>query len=185
MSARNATTAAAADFLHAIVSLGANLPTRSGSREQTLRQALHRLRQLGSGACRVSSLYRTAPLDCPPGTPDFLNALVVLEVDAATDPASLLRQLHAIELDYGRRRHGAGNESRTLDLDLIALGGQVCRQADLVLPHPRAHQRRFVLEPLAELWPELILPTQSASVGELLAALPEQPWCHKLSTLDG
>ena len=141
---------------------------------------MDRIRQLGSGKCLVSCLYSTTPVDCPLGTPDFVNAVVVLEVEAGTEPACLLKQLHGIEHDYGRLRHGAANGSRTLDLDLIAVGGLTSLQPSLILPHPRAHLRRFVLEPLAELCPELILPTQSVTVRELLSSLPDSPWCRKI-----
>ncbi len=86
-------------------------------------------------------------------------------------PESLLEKLQALEIEFGRRRKHVLNEPRPLDLDLIAFGAEIRATSALILPHPRAHQRRFVLAPLAEIAPELVLPGQTRTVRELLASL--------------
>lgn len=150
-----------------LVGLGANLGDIAGS----LARAGEALRRLGDGALRRSSLWRSAPVDCPPGSPDFLNAVVLLALPDP-DPAALLQRLLEIELEAGRVRSGR-NAPRTLDLDLLLVGDAQIDSVDLALPHPRAHLRGFVLAPAAELVPELVWPGTSRTVRELLEALPE------------
>jgi 2-amino-4-hydroxy-6-hydroxymethyldihydropteridine diphosphokinase len=129
------------------VGLGANL----GDAATTLRQALLEIGTLpGTRVLAVSSLYRSAPLGAH--GPDFINA--VAELATALEPEALLRSLQAIELDHGRRRPYP-NAPRTLDLDLLLYGRRLLDAPALVVPHPRMHLRAFVLEPLAELAPEL------------------------------
>ncbi len=118
-----------------------------------------------------SSLWRSTPVDCPPGSPDFINAVVALEPLPSLTPELLLAELQAIEREFGRRPKLVLNEARPLDLDLIAWGREVRNTSTLTLPHPRAHLRRFVLQPLSELAPELVLPGQTQTVAELLAGL--------------
>lgn len=163
-----------------VVSLGANLESDSASPAENLLRAMERLRDLSQGDYKASSIYRTSAVDCPPGTPDFLNAVVVFHPATAFDAGALLAELHAIESEFGRIRTGIANESRTMDLDLIAYGDQCSEQPGLLLPHPRAHLRRFVLEPLAELRPDLVLPGQSESVTALLAGLDGAESCQRL-----
>lgn len=112
------------------------------------------------------------PVDCPPGSPDFINAVAALVPKQDETPESLLSKLQSLEKEFGRAPKKILNEPRPLDLDLIAFGNETRATSALVLPHPRAHQRRFVLQPLAEIAPDLILPGQTKSVVELLAALP-------------
>ena len=183
INTRSDTTPASSARQAAIVSLGANLPSAAGLPQQTLLQAMVRLRDLSCGAFRASSLYRTAPVGCPQDAPDFINAVVVLEVDSLTGPAALLRCLQRLEWGFGRVASATRNQSRVLDLDLVAVGEHQCRQPELILPHPRAHQRRFVLVPLAELLPDLVLPGQCVSVRKLLAALPQDQSCIRLTGL--
>jgi 2-amino-4-hydroxy-6-hydroxymethyldihydropteridine diphosphokinase len=111
-------------------------------------------------------------MDCPPGVGDFINAAMVLRLDSKTSAGELLVILQAIELDFGRQRDAEQNQARTLDIDIISYGNQELNNTDLILPHPRATQRRFVLMPLAEIHPEMILPGQSANIAQLLAVLP-------------
>jgi len=158
-----------------IVALGSNL----GNSRMILSQAIERLQELSPEPLLRSSFWRTPPVKCPPGSPDFLNAVVVLAPKPAETPESLLRQLQALETQFGRRPRQVSNEPRPLDLDLIAFGGEVRASEKLTLPHPRAHQRRFVLEPLSEVVPGLILPGQSATVSDLLARLPPEPGMRK------
>jgi 2-amino-4-hydroxy-6-hydroxymethyldihydropteridine diphosphokinase len=110
----------------------------------------------------------------------FVNAVVTLEPRASETPESLLAALQALEKEFGRRPKQVLNEPRPLDLDLIAFGGETRATYELTLPHPRAHQRRFVLQPLSEIAPDLVLPGQSLSVAELLRQLPPDESMRKL-----
>lgn len=101
----------------------------------------------------------------------FLNAVAGLVPLASETPESLLRKLQALEKEFGRQPKAVLNEPRPLDLDLIAFGDQTRNTAILILPHPRAHLRTFVLQPLSEIATELILPGQSKPVKDLLAGL--------------
>ena len=153
--------------LAALVALGSNL----GDSAATVRVAMDRLESLSASPLRRSSLWRSPPVDCPPGSPDFVNAVVALEPLPGETPESLLDKLQALEVAFGRRPKQVLNEPRPLDLDLIAFGGEERCSARLTLPHPRAHLRRFVLAPLAEIAPDTVLPGRRESVRELLAAL--------------
>jgi 2-amino-4-hydroxy-6-hydroxymethyldihydropteridine diphosphokinase len=151
----------------AIIALGSNL----GDSASLIRQAVDRLQRWSDVPLRRSSLWRSAPVDCPPGSPSFINAVVLVVPRADETPESLLARLQALEVEFGRRPKRRLNEPRPLDLDLIAFGAERRQTPRLILPHPRAHQRRFVLEPLAEIAPDLILPGQTRQISELLAAL--------------
>ena len=111
-------------------------------------------------------------MDCPLDSPKFVNAMVGLIPQENETPLKLLRKLRKLERKFGRRRKKVLNEARPLDLDLIAFGSETCNTPELILPHPRAHLRRFVLQPLSEIAPELTLPGQGKTVAELLAGLP-------------
>jgi 2-amino-4-hydroxy-6-hydroxymethyldihydropteridine diphosphokinase len=152
--------------IEAFVALGSNL----GDSSEIIRAAFLRLEKLSRVPIRCSSLWRTAPVDCPPGSPDFLNAVVALEPIDHETPETLLPQLRQIEIEFGRRPKVVHNEPRPLDLDLIAFGQEVRKTPELILPHPRAQLRGFVLVPLAELAPRFVLPGQTTQVAEL--ALP-------------
>ncbi|MCI0744899.1 MAG: 2-amino-4-hydroxy-6-hydroxymethyldihydropteridine diphosphokinase, partial [Verrucomicrobia subdivision 3 bacterium] len=118
-----------------------------------------------------SSVYETEPVDCPPGSARFLNAVVGLVPRPDETPETLLARLQALEREFGRQPKIVPNEPRPLDLDLITFGREVRDTPTLVLPHPRAHLRRFVLEPLAEIAPGLILPGQNDTVAGLLGRM--------------
>jgi 2-amino-4-hydroxy-6-hydroxymethyldihydropteridine diphosphokinase len=152
----------------AYISLGSNL----GDSRQILRAAMARLQGLADESMVRSSLWQTTPVDCPPGSPPFINAVAGLRARAGETPETLLRKLLALEVEFGRRPKQIPNEPRPLDLDLICFGGETRDTPGLVLPHPRAPVRRFVLQPLSEIAPELILPGQDRTVRELLAGLP-------------
>lgn len=98
----------------------------------------------------MSSIHETAAVDAPPGSPPFLN--LVLVGFSALCPSSLLAALLAIEALLGRRRRGVRNEPRIIDIDLIVHGATRMRTPSLTLPHPRAHEREFVMAPLREVW---------------------------------
>ena len=119
-----------------------------------------------------SSLWQTAPVDCPPGSPNFMNAVVGLIPKENETPESLLKKLRELEKEFGRAPKTILNEPRPLDLDLIAFGSETRNSPELILPHPRAHLRRFVLQPLSEIAPDFVLPGQRRTVAELLADLP-------------
>jgi len=152
----------------ALIALGSNL----GDSVQVLRDAMTQLQAFSDEPILQSSLWQTTPVDCPPGSRKFLNAVVGLKPRTGETPESLLGKLQDLETEFGRVPKKILNEPRPLDLDLIAFGPETRRSAQLTLPHPRAHQRRFVLQPLSEIAPELILPGQTKTILQLLARLP-------------
>jgi len=131
-----------------------------------------RMQSLSDSPNLKSSLWRTTPVDCPPNSPKFVNAVVGLVPPEKETPESLLKQLRGLEKEFGRAPKSVLNEPRPLDLDLIAFGNETRNSPELTLPHPRAQGRRFVLQPLSEIAPELILPGQLKTVSQLLAELP-------------
>lgn len=137
-----------------IVALGSNL----GDSAAILRAAAAELEKLAASEFRLSSLHQTEPVACPPGSPPFLNAVAVFVPRPEETPESLLAKLQALEKQFGRTPKKIHNEPRPLDLDLIAFGAERRSTPVLTLPHPRAHLRSFVLEPLREIAPELVLP---------------------------
>jgi 2-amino-4-hydroxy-6-hydroxymethyldihydropteridine diphosphokinase len=161
----------------AIVALGSNL----GDPRQNVLQAMERLQELAEGPLLKSSLWQSTPVDCPPGSPVFVNAVAGFRPRRGETPESLLAKLQALEVEFGRRLKTVLNEPRPLDLDLIAFGGETRAARQLTLPHPRAHERRFVLQPLSEIAPALILPGQTQSVARLLERLPPDADMRKLA----
>jgi len=152
----------------ALIALGSNL----GNSRQILQDAFARLQELSFKPIVCSSVWRSAPIDCPPGSPDFLNATALIFPFATITPELLLTELKAIEVAFGRKPKAVMNEPRPLDLDLIAFGNEVRKTVQLTLPHPRACERSFVLLPLSEIAPEEILQGQTLSVKQLAALLP-------------
>ena len=151
--------------VHAYIGLGANLgDTRAGL--QAALSALTGLPQTRLLSC--SSFYRSAPVDS--GGPDYLNA--VAHVSTRLAPHDLLEHLQAIELQHGRERPYR-NAPRTLDLDLLLYGNEALHTPTLTLPHPRLHERAFVLLPLAEIAPDVQVPYR-AGMTELLQAVAGQ-----------
>lgn len=149
----------------AYIGLGSNL----GNRMATLRTAVQRLDNLGR-ITGVSSLYETEPVGYLE-QPAFLNAVVALDTELA--PVDLLQALLGIEHDLGRTRSFA-NAPRTLDLDLLLVDDVTLDTNYLTLPHPRLHERAFVLVPLAELVPEMVHPVTGQTVREMVRALPDR-----------
>ena len=161
----------------AFIALGSNL----GDPKQNVVQAMDRLQELSDFPLLRSSLWQSTPVDCPPGSPLFINAVVGLLPRASATPESLLDQLQGLELEFGRRPKTVRNEPRPLDLDLIAFRQELRDSEHLTLPHARARQRRFVLQPLSEIAADLILPGQSLSVRQLLETLDSSERVLRLS----
>jgi 2-amino-4-hydroxy-6-hydroxymethyldihydropteridine diphosphokinase len=155
-----------------LVAIGANLPGPDGERPiETCRAAVAALDALPRLRVRgLSRWYRTAPMP-PSGQPDYING--VAHLSGTIDPGDLLAALQAIEAQAGRTR-GAPNAARTLDLDIIAMGDLIRAAPDPILPHPRAHQRQFVLMPLAEVAPGWVHPILGETVAALIASLSVQ-----------
>jgi 2-amino-4-hydroxy-6-hydroxymethyldihydropteridine diphosphokinase len=149
------------------LSLGSNI----GDREQMLQSALDRLHSPGLSIQRVSSVYETEPVDFKEQRL-FWN----LVVEAATElfPMMLLARLQKIEQALGRRRSGPPGRPRTIDIDILFYGGFTIHSAKLEIPHPRLHERRFVLAPMAELAPDLRHPQLRGTMRELLAGVEAQ-----------
>ena len=161
----------------AVVALGGNL----GVARANVRAAMARLAVFASTPPLRSSLWRSSPMGCPPGSPDFINAAVAFTPLPHFTPETLLTELQKLEREFGRQPKVVLNEARPLDLDLIAWGAEVRNTPTLILPHPRAHLRRFVLEPLCELAPNLVLPGQTKTVARLLAGLRSDEVIQRIS----
>ncbi len=147
------------------VALGSNL----GDRLENLRAARRAILGLSNVKPPIlsSAIYETDPVDCEPGANKFLNA--VIEFDYDRDPPSLLEELIRIEKALGRKRDHPKNVSRTIDIDMLYYDQRIIEDERLQLPHPRMHLRKFVLQPLADIRPGLILPGQTQTVDELAA----------------
>lgn len=148
------------------LALGSNL----GDRLAHLKAATERLRDLSSdGTLLQAPIYQTAPVACPQGSPDFYNTVV--EIRFHGSPRELLEAALRIETELGRRRPDAPNAPRPIDIDLLYFGDEILDEPDLVVPHPRLGQRRFVLQPLADIRPDLILPGETIRIREQLDRL--------------
>ncbi len=147
----------------AFIALGSNL----GNSREIIDAAIERLAKFSSKPILKSSLWQTTPIDCPPDSPLFINAVVGIFPKPDETPETLLVKLQQLEKEFGREPKKILNEARPLDLDLIAFGNKVRAKEKLILPHPRAHQRQFVLQPLKEIAPDFILPNQRKTVSEL------------------
>lgn len=153
----------------AYIGMGSNVASWAGGPEATLARAAARLESLGRVA-RRSSLYSTEPVGFS-AQPRFVNAVVALETKLG--PRQLLDALLAIEREFGRDRSaGIANGPRTLDLDILLFGDYVLTEEGLEIPHPRLTERAFVLVPLHEIAPLLVVPGCGKTVAELLQHLP-------------
>jgi 2-amino-4-hydroxy-6-hydroxymethyldihydropteridine diphosphokinase len=149
------------------IALGSNL----GDRLHNLRAARDALRQIAAHGEPIltAPIYQTEPRLCPPGSPDFLNTVV--EIGFEGTPLELLKLTRGIEQQLGRTRGEERNTPRTIDIDLLYLGDNIFDDEVLTLPHPRIGERRFVLQPLCDIRPALVLPGWAQSVKERLASL--------------
>ena len=154
------------------LSLGSNL----GDRTANLKDAIERLRDLGEVKA-ISSFYETEPVDFA-AQPFFLNCAVALETEKM--PRQLLAATQAIESAMGRRR-AQPKGPRVIDIDIVLFAASIVDMPTLTIPHPAMHQRRFVLEPLAEIAPEVRHPVFKRKMRELLAALPPGQVVRKIS----
>ena len=150
------------------IALGSNL----GDRLENLRAARDAVSDLATGKTILTSrIYETDPVSCEPGAAKFLNAVVEIEYDG--DPTELLEKLIRIEESLGRKRDHGRNVSRKIDIDILYADELNVKNERLELPHSRMHLRKFVLQPLADIQPDLVLPNQTQSVRELLAQLKD------------
>ena len=157
------------------ISLGSNL----GDRLENLRRARDRLAALeGVKVAACSRVYETEPVDVRAAHRGkaFLNAVLIVE--SALTPRALAGALWKIEAAMGRVRETDRNAPRPIDLDIVYAGDETICEADLRVPHPRWTKRRFVVQPLAEVRPERVLPGETRRVNEVLDALPERPWAR-------
>lgn len=155
--------------MRAGIALGSNM----GNRLANLRAAWQAVAALPGARTplRTSRVYETEPVGPGAGDQAFLNA--VGELEFSEHPIALLDALQAIEARMGRPSKRPRNAPRPIDLDILYAGNLVLANEEIVIPHPRLHLRRFVLEPLAEIRPELVLPGHERSVAELLAGVDD------------
>jgi 2-amino-4-hydroxy-6-hydroxymethyldihydropteridine diphosphokinase len=149
------------------IGLGSNL----GDRLLQIQQAKAYLLTLSAEAWYVASpLYETEPVGCPPNSPKFLNA--VLEIEFTGTPTILLKKIHEHEVAQGRDRDLPKNAARSIDIDILYFGENEILEKDLVVPHPRLAERRFVLLPLSTIRPDMIVQGTAKTVRMLLRELP-------------
>lgn len=154
------------------IALGSNLGDRSANLHAA-REALREIATPGEPFLQAA-IYRTEPLWCPPGSPFFHNTVV--EIAFEGDPFELLEITQAIERKLGRTGTPERNAPRIIDVDLLYFGDRILDTENLVLPHPRIGERRFVLQPLAGIRPDLVLPGHDRDIAALLADLvSEEP----------
>lgn len=151
------------------IALGSNL----GNRQQQLEHAISELSRLGTDV-RVAGIVETAPVDCPKGSPAFLNTVLVMIYRG--DLFELFLKTQQLEIEAGRqwKERDVRNAPRPLDLDILFYGQQVLNHHQLVLPHPRMMDRLFVLEPLQELLPDFCPHPDRPSVSERVKELRNQ-----------
>lgn len=155
----------------AFIGIGSNL----GDRIKNCSDAIFEISNI-SGIKSISSIYETEPVGIE-DQPEFINCVIKIETDLT--PTDLLAKLLGIEEDLGRERSVIGGP-RIIDLDILFYDDRVLEYGDLIIPHPRAHLRRFVLEPLNEIDPNLVHPRLNVSVSKLLIELKDKKIVKKI-----
>lgn len=158
------------------IALGSNLGDRLAHLRRGVTELLARLE--GTQLLASGQVYETEPVGCPPGSQSFYNS--VIEIQCPMAPHAVQRVLQSIERLLGRPDERERNAPRPLDLDILYADDLMIDDDVLTLPHPRLHRRRFVLQPLADIRPDLVLPHQPRTVAQLLAALTDDPASVKL-----
>lgn len=158
------------------IALGSNL----GNSEAEIDRARDFLQTLARSPVKCSSLWCSEPIDCPPGSPVFVNAVIGLELSAELSPVRLLDLLQNYEIRSGRPREHGHNLPRIIDLDIIYCRNEQSRSPRLTLPHPRAEERLFVMAPLAEIAPNLRLTPGSETAEQIAARLSAIQKCRRL-----
>src|SRR5438477_2287318 len=161
------------------IALGSNLGDRMANLRAARKAIVDLVRQRTDSPGRAnvkppmrsSPIFETEPVDCEPGAAKFLNAVLEIEYDG--DPSELLEQLVRVEESLGRERDHAKNVSRKIDIDLLYADDLNVKNERLQLPHPRMHLRKFVLQPLADIRPDLFLSDQRKTTRELLARIKD------------
>lgn len=150
-----------------ILGLGTNL----GDREANLSVAVAKIVEHIGPVVRISSVYETEPWGFS-SEEKFLN--IVVETETRLGPSGLLGRMLMIEAEMGRLRHGRGYSSRIIDLDILLYGEKEVDTPVLVIPHPKLHERKFVLVPLCEIAPDLLHPVLKKSIKQLLSECPDK-----------
>lgn len=154
-----------------LIALGSNLAGDFETPEQVLNEAFRAIEGAGIAILARSNIWVTAPVP-KSDQPDYCNA--VIAVETTLNAQELLRVLHGIEAQFGRIRSETRNEARILDLDLLAYHDMICDNLELTVPHPRMHERGFVLFPLCELNPDWSHPIYGKTAQDLRASLFDQ-----------
>ena len=149
------------------IALGSNL----GDHMANLDEAIRLLEKIANKNAPFlkAPVYQTEPLHCPPDSPNFLNTVVEFAFDGTA--SKLLEHTRSIEKSMGRTITSLRNAPRLIDVDILYLGDESCHLPDLILPHPRLHERRFVLQPLADIRPDLVLAGRTKPVSQLFGEL--------------
>ena len=151
-----------------LLGLGSN----RGESTRTMVEAIQALARFAKpGSLRSSRLWRTTPVDCPPDSGDFINSAAVFDAVDGLLPEQVLVELKALEREFGRGVKHVRNAPRELDLDLLLFDDQVRDMENFVLPHPRAKNRLFVLQPAVELVPDVVWPNTGKTLQQLLDEL--------------
>lgn len=151
------------------IALGSNL----GDRAANLWAAINVLKALclPHEDVKIAPFYQTQPRLCPPGSPEFLNTVIEISVDG--EARALMAKTQALEIRLGRVPATERNAPRVIDIDLLYFGNELIHDGDLVIPHPGIRERRFVLRPLADIAPKLVLPGCVETVAGMLANLSD------------
>lgn len=154
--------------MHIGIGIGSNV----GDRLAHIRAAFAWLNHISLKPIRSSFIYESLPIGCPPGSPPFLNA--ACEITYQDDLVALLAKMKEFEKERGRIPSLILNSPRPMDLDMLYADSLVLSTPDLVLPHPRMIERRFVMQPLADIHPNLVLPGATKTVVQIMNSLSEE-----------